>query len=261
MKRSTLPMFLIGAMLAIASLTAQAVGFDLAGFVAANPETFAALTMVGAVSLPNGSIVAIANAYGAAKTVTALSNANPGVATSAAHGLTDGKFIEVTSGWSRLNNKIVRVDAADTGTFALEGIDTTSTQRYPAGSGIGSVREITGFTQLAQIVGSTSEGGEQQFTTFQFLEADAEVRIPTNKSAAGITFTVADDPTLAGYILAQAANDDRLPRAIRVTLPNGSILLYNAYVSLSPIPSLTVNEIMTVEVTLSLLAEPVRYAA
>lgn len=213
------------------------------------------------VSLPNGSIVAIASSYGTAKTVTAITNASPGVVSAAAHGLADGAYIEVTSGWSRLNNKVVRVDAPTTGTFALEGIDTTSTQRYPAGSGTGSVREVTGFTQLAQIVGSTSEGGEQQFTTYQFLEADSEVRIPTNKSAAGITFTVADDPTLAGYIVAQAANDDRLPRAIRVTLPNGSVLLYNAYVSLSPTPSLTVNEIMTVEVTLSLLAEPVRYAS
>ena len=72
---------------------------------------------------------------------------------------------------------------------------------------------------------------------------------------------MADDPSLPGYILAKAANDDRVPRAIRVTLSNGAILLYNAYVSLSTIPSLTVNELMTIEVTLSLTAEPVRYAS
>lgn len=214
-----------------------------------------------AVSLPNGSIVAIASGYGSPITVTALSNATEAVATAAAHGLIDGDYVEVTSGWSRLNSKIVRADQLTTGTFDLEGINTTDTQKYPAGTGTGSVRKISGFTQLAQIVGSTSEGGEQQFTTYQFLEADSEVRIPTTKSAAGITFTIADDPTLAGYVIAQAANDDREPRAVRITLSNGAILLYNAYVSLSPIPSLTVNEVMTVEVTLSLLAEPVRYAS
>lgn len=214
------------------------------------------------VSLPNGAIVAIASGYGASKTMSAVSNANPGEATlEASHGVVLGDFLEVTSGWSRLNGRIVRAGTVDTNDVLLEGINTTSTTRFPAGSGIGSVREITGWTQLAQIVGSTSEGGGQQFTTFQFLEADSEVRIPTNKSAAGITFTVADDPTLAGYILAQAANEDRLARAIRITLPNGSILLYNAYISLAPIPSLTVNEIMSVQVTLSLLSEPVRYAS
>jgi hypothetical protein len=214
-----------------------------------------------AVTLPNGSLVAIASGYGSAKTITAITNANPGVATSAAHGFTDGDILEVTSGWSRLTNKIVRVDGSATGTFELEGIDTTSTSVYSAGGGTGTAREITGWTQLAQIVGSTSSGGEQQFLNYQFLEADAESRIPTFKSAAGIQFTVADDPSLPGYILAKAANDDRVPRAIRVTLSNGAILLYNAYVSLSTIPSLTVNELMTIEVTLSLTAEPVRYAS
>lgn len=214
-----------------------------------------------AVTLPNGSLVAIASGYGSAKTITAITNANPGVATSAAHGFTDGDILEVTSGWSRLTNKIVRVDGSATGTFQLEGIDTSSTSVYSAGGGTGTAREITGWTQLAQIVGSTSSGGEQQFLNYQFLEADAESRIPTFKSAAGIQFTVADDPSLPGYILAKAANDDRVPRAIRVTLSNGAILLYNAYVSLSTIPSLTVNELMTIEVTLSLTAEPVRYAS
>ena len=214
-----------------------------------------------AVTLPNGSLVAIASGYGSAKTITAITNANPGVATSAAHGFTDGDILEVTAGWSRLTNKIVRVDGSAAGTFELEGIDTTSTSVYSAGGGTGTAREITGWTQLAQIVGSTSSGGEQQFLNYQFLEADAESRIPTFKSAAGIQFTVADDPSLPGYILAKAANDDRVPRAIRVTLSNGAILLYNAYVSLSTIPSLTVNELMTIEVTLSLTAEPVRYAS
>lgn len=213
------------------------------------------------VSLPNGSIVAIASGYGSPVTVSAITNANPGVATATAHGFADGDYIEVTSGWSRLTDKIVRVDAPATDSFSLEGINTTSTTIYPSGGGAGSAREITGWTQLSQILDSSSTGGEQQFTEYQFLEADAQKRIPTFKSAAGITFTIADDPALAGYILAKEANDDREPRAVRITLPNGGILLYNAYISLSVIPSLTVNEVMGVEVTLSLLSEPVRYAS
>lgn len=215
-----------------------------------------------AVSLPNGALVAIASGYGASKTMSALTNADPGVATlEASHGVVEGDYIEVTSGWSRLTERIVRAGTVSTNDVELEGIDTTSTSIYPAAGGAGSVREITGWTQLAQITGSSSTGGEQQFLTYQLLEADAEKRIPTSKSAAGITFTVADDPTLAGYVLAKEANDDREPRAVRITLPNGAVLLYNAYISLSTIPSLTVNELMTIEVTLSLLAEPVRYAS
>lgn len=211
------------------------------------------------ISLPNGALVAIASGYGSALSVTALTNANPAVATSVAHGLTDGDIIEVTSGWSRLTNKIVKVDQLTVDTFLMMGIDSSLTSIYPAASGVGSVRKITGWTQLSQILDSSSSGGEQQFLEYQLLEADAQKRIPTFKSAAGLTFSIADDPTLAGYILASTANDDRLPRAVRITLPNGSVIYYNAYISLNKTPSLTVNQIMACQATLSLLAEPVRY--
>lgn len=215
-----------------------------------------------AVKLPNGAIVAIASGYGVSKTMSALTNANPGIATfEASHGVVEGDFLEVTSGWSRLKDRVVRAGTPATNDVPLEGINTVSTSIYPTGGGIGSVREITGWTQLSQILESSSSGGEQQFLEYQFLEDDQQKRIPTSKSASGLSLSVADDPTLAGYILAATANDDRLQRAVRVTLPNGSILLYNAFISLNPTPSLTVNNLMAVQVTLSLLAAPVRYAS
>lgn len=219
-----------------------------------------------AIALPNGSLVAIAASYGASKTMLDITNANPGVAQLApGHGVVTGDIIEVTSGWSRLTEKVVKAGTIGSppsvDDIPLLGIDTSLTSIYPAGGGAGTVREILTWTQLSQILDSQSNGGEQQFLDYQLLEADAAKRIPTFKSPAGLTFQVADDPSLPGYILASAANDDRLPRAIRLTLPSGAIIYYNAYISLNKTPSLTVNEIMAVEVTLSLLAEPVRYAA
>jgi hypothetical protein len=211
------------------------------------------------VSLPNGALISIASGYGSALTVSALTNANPAVATSTAHGLANGDFVEVTSGWSRLTNKVCRVSGITANTFNLEAIDSTLTTIYPAGTGIGTVRKVTGYTQLSQILSSSSSGGEQQFLEYQFLEADAQKRIPTFKSASGLTFSVADDTTQPGYQLAVVANDDRLPRAVKITLPSASIISYNAYISINKTPSLTVNELMAIEATMSLLAEPVRY--
>lgn len=215
-----------------------------------------------AVSLPNGSLLHIASGYGAWKTMSALSNANPAVATlEASHGIIVGDIMEVDSGWSRLKDKIVRASVVATNDVTLEGINTSSTTIYAAGSGTGRVREITGWTQLLQILNSSSQGGEQQFLEYQFLESDGQRRIPTTKSAPGLTLSIADDPTLAGYVLAQEANDDRLQRAVRVTLPSGAKIFYNAYLSLGPVPTLTVNELMAVELTLSFLNEPVRYTS
>ena len=187
-----------------------------------------------------------------------MSNAAP-PAVLVTNTFTTGDYVEVTSGWSRLTQKVVRLSVASGTGFSLEGIDTTLTSIYPALGGVGTARKISGWTQLSQVLSSSSSGGEQQFLEYQLLEGDSQKRIPTVKSAAGLTFSVADDPTLAGYILASAANDDRLPRAVLITLPSGAKLLYNAYISLNKTPSLSVNEIMAVEVTMSLLAEPVRY--
>lgn len=213
------------------------------------------------ISLPNGALVAIASGYGASKSMTALTNANPGEATlESSHGISTGDYMEVTSGWSRLTDKIVRAGTVATNQVPLSGIDTSLTSIYPAGSGTGSIREISGWTQLSQILNSSSSGGEQQFITYQFLEDDAEKRLPSNKSAAGLSFTIANDPTLAGYQLVETANDDRLPRAIRIVLPNGATIFYNAYISLNKTPTLNVNQLMSNEVTLSLVNnEPVRY--
>lgn len=213
-----------------------------------------------AITLPNGALVSIAAGYGSSAAVTAVSNASEAVFT-VTNTFTAGDYVEVTSGWSRLNDKIVRVKAATGTTFTAEGYDTTNTSIYPPGGGIGSVRPITSFTQLSQILTSTSSGGDQQFLTYQLLEADAQKQIPTFKNPSTLTLEVADDPTQPGYILAKAANDDRLPRAVQFELPNGAKLMYNSYVSLSPSPSLTVNQIMAVQVTFSNKAEPVRYAS
>lgn len=213
-----------------------------------------------AVSVPNGALVAIASGYGSPVTITDISNASEGVVT-AANTFATGDLVEVTSGWSRLTNKIVRVKSATATDFVLEGYDTSNTSIYPAGGGSGSARKVSGTTQLSQILTSTTDGGVQQFVDYQFLESEMQKRIPTIKSAAGLTFEVADDATQPGYILASTANDDRLPRAVTVSLPSGSKILYNAYISLNRTPSLTVNAIMACQVTLSLLAEPVRYAS
>ena len=212
------------------------------------------------VRVPNGSLVAIENGTGAAVAITAITNASPAAATTGApHGLATGDFVEIVSGWSRLTNKIVRVTVVDTTHFTLDGIDTTLTSIYPAASGAGTVAKVSGFTQLSQITTVNTSGGEQQFLTYQLLEADSQKQIPTFKTPYQVALSVADDPTLPGFILAGVANDDRLPRAVKVTLPDGSLILYNAYVSLNRTPSLTVNELMACQVTLSLLAEPTRY--
>ena len=214
-----------------------------------------------AVSLPNGVTFALATAYGAVKAISAITNANPGVASAAAHGFSDGDFVEITSGWSRLNNRVVRVDAPTTDAFNAEGINTTSTLNYPSGTGGGSAREITQWTQISQIMELSTSGGEMQFTTYSFLEQDFESQLPTQFSAMTITMGIADDPALAGYQALKSLADTRELVALKATMPNGSVILYNGYVSFNETPTMTKNSVMVVNATFSLQGRPVRYAA
>ena len=214
-----------------------------------------------AARLPDGSIVSISTTYGTAKTISAITNANPGVATSTAHGLTNGTYGELVSGWANLNNRVVRLANQVTNAFDLEGIDTSSTTLYPAASGAGSFTPITGWQQISQIMGLTTSGGDQEFTDYSFLEQNFKTQIPTTTSAQSIKLEIADDPSLAGYIALKAASDARAVRTLRLQLPDGSLILYRGYVSFNETPTLDKGALMKVSASFSLLARPVRYAS
>ncbi|WP_095093842.1 phage tail protein [Pseudomonas sp. Irchel 3A5] len=214
-----------------------------------------------AFKLPNGAIMEIASVFSAAVLATAISNAAPAVVQAAGHDLEDGDIIVVTSGWTRLNDRVARVDAALTDSFALEGIDTTKTNVYTASAGVGSVRTVSAWAQIAQITEVATSGGDQQFTTFGFLEDDDDRQLPTTKSPISMTITVADDPLLPYVPICESADEDKESRVVRLKLPNGSEIYYNAYVSITSTPSLSRNNIMTRTITLSLASRPTRYQA
>lgn len=214
------------------------------------------------VSLPNGATVSISTGFGASKTLSAFTNANPGVATlEASHGIAVGGIFVATSGWSRANGNVYRASAVATNDVTVEGLNTSSTTLFPAGSGAGSVKEVSGWQQITQILEVSSTGGEQQFVNYSFLEEDAEHQIPTVKSPRGYTFSIGDDATLAHYAYLAAADADRQPRAIRIILPSGSPIYFYAYVTLNKTPSLTKNEIMALQVTMSAVNETTRYTS
>lgn len=213
------------------------------------------------VKLPNGSIISIASTYAAAKTVTVATNASECVMTSTTHGFSNGDILEITSGWSRLNGRLARVKSSTTDTFALEGIDTSDTSRFPAGSGIGTVRKITAWTQLSQVTEFAKQGGEQQFATYSFLEDDTERQIPTQKSAESFTMSLGDDQSLPWYAVLDAADQDRLQRGLKIALPSGAVIYADAFATMNRTPSMTKNEVMVLSATFSLVAPVTRYAS
>ncbi|WP_040263667.1 phage tail protein [Pseudomonas massiliensis] len=214
-----------------------------------------------AFTLPNGSTFDFAASAGTAVAITAITNANPAVATAAGHGLDDGDVIVITSGWSKLTGRTVRVTDVTADAFALEGINTTNTQRYPAGAGKGSLSQVLTWVQIPQITEVATSGGDQQFLTFGFLEDDDDRQIPTTKSPASMTLTVADDPTQPYVPVVEAADEDKEVRAQRLNLPNGDVILYNSIASITSTPTLSRNNLMTRAISLALQGRVTRYSA
>jgi hypothetical protein len=116
-------------------------------------------------AVPTGTLFSVATTFGSNITVTAVTNANPAVCTATAHGLSNGDVIEVTSGWGRLNKRVFEVANVATNTFELEGMDTSSTSFFPAGTGIGTVREVTAWTQLSKVMNPATQGGDPKTVT------------------------------------------------------------------------------------------------
>ena len=69
-----------------------------------------------------------------------MTNAVEAVVSSVAHGLSNSDIVLIYSGWGRLNFRAFRIKNVLTDSFALEGADTTNTDLYCPGAGVGTVR-------------------------------------------------------------------------------------------------------------------------
>lgn len=212
-------------------------------------------------SFPNGTIFALATALAAPVTVSAITNANPGVATATAHGYTNGQIL-LLSMPSRLDQRVVRVAAQATNTFNLEGIDTTSTSQYPSGFGVGTAQLASSFVSVSQVTDVQSAGGEQQFFQWVYLEDGRQRQRPTFKNARSLTLVMDYDPTLPWHAALLAADIAGTVYVLRATLPNGAVIYYSVYVGFDGEPTFTINENQQTTLSLS-LASPfsTRYAS
>lgn len=215
-----------------------------------------------AITLAVGTTVAIASTYAATKNMTAASNAANMVATlESGHGALVGDYFELTSGWARVNQRIARVSAVSTNDITMGGIDTSSTSRYPAGTGTGTVREITAWTTIGQLSKDIEvTGGQQQFADITTLDDVIDKQIPTRRSAVQVGLPLFFDAALGYVSVVKAAADAATPVAVRFTYPNGNVLVANAYWSFQDVPTIQ-DETLRGRIDLSFVSVPTIYAS
>lgn len=210
--------------------------------------------------IPNGAQLSIASVMATGIAVTAATNATAAVL-SVANTFVVGDYVEFVSGWARATNRLYRLSAVSVSTATLEGLDTTSTVNFPVGAGTGTVRKVTTFVPVLQILDFQTEGGEAQTQTFKYLENEAETEFISGTSAAAYTFNIADDITLAGFVALKAVSDTKVQTGFRMVLPSGGIVVSAVKAFVNQNPSLTVDQLITVSARISLQGSITRYAS
>lgn len=178
--------------------------------------------------------VDVQSALGTPTAISAITNANPGVATSTAHGLTNGKYLILSAvGMREVHEQVVRVANVTANTFELEGVNTTSYGAFTSGT----FTEVTFGTSLNTITSVTSSGGEPQTEDETTIHDDIEVLAVTRLSAFQMQMESLWDPADAGLVALKSASDSKTTRAVRISFANGKKLAVQGNIACSMIPA------------------------
>lgn len=167
----------------------------------------------------------------AAKVVTAVTLAKPGVATSTAHGLANksvGYFSSV-AGMVNLEGQAVRVANQATNTFELEDIDTTNYPAFTSGNFIPIATWATVSTATSYQIG----GGDAEKLNNTVLLDDIKQELNGLLASQTVSFNVNSEDVPAQAMAAiEAAARNSAYLVFRITLKTGAVRVFRGQPSL-----------------------------
>lgn len=210
---------------------------------------------------PEGSKFYFSQTFAAAKTVSAVTNANPAVATATAHGYSDGDEVLFNSGWEDAADTVYKVDQQSVDTFQLLGLNTTDTNFYPAAGGVGSTQKLSTWVEIPQVLTIATAGGDARFTTISPIARRNSINIPTGFNATSITLTLGHDPANANYQTMLDISRTLSKVAFKMVLSGGAVTYGYGYMSVSETPSLNVNQANQVSAAITMLGRSISYSS
>jgi hypothetical protein len=209
---------------------------------------------------PEGSSQQFSQTFASAKTITALTNANPAVATSTAHGYATNDEILLTSGWEDATDSVYKVTVIDANSFSIQGLDTSNTSFFPAGTGTGSAQKMSGWTAIPQVLTISSSGGDARFTDVAPLSKRNAVKIPTGFNATSVTLSLAHDASNANYQTMLGISRTLTKVAFKQVISGGATTYGYGYMNVSEMPKLNNNQVNTVDAAITVLGRSISYS-
>lgn len=203
--------------------------------------------------------VAMESAKAAAKTITAITKANPGVCTSTTHGYTTGDFVNLTvSGMFQVNDRCCRIIVLTADTFSLEGVDTTAFDTFTTGT----AEKITFGTSITTATSVSSSGGGFDFIDTTTIHGNAKTQMPGLPSAASFSFDNIWDVSDTGLLAMKTASDSQAKKAFKFTFgTGGQILSFQGYVGASLLPGGSAQQMVTTPSVITMNGSPCVYAS
>jgi hypothetical protein len=203
--------------------------------------------------------VEIAATYSTAKSVTGITKANPGVATSAAHALAEGAigYFSGITGMTELEGQAGSVDATATNTFNVEGVDTTL---FGTMTGTCSFTPVATWVTLSTATSYQISGGDiDQLDTTTLLDTIKQQDVGM-LAAQTVSFDAFSDPQLAAMALAEAAAMTGGYIVMRISFPNGERRVFRGQPSL-PGESVAVSAMATGSFSVTVKGRVLKLAA
>ena len=180
-----------------------------------------------------GVKVEIAATYADAKTVSAITQASPGVATSTAHGLTDATvgYLSGITGMVQLEGMAVRVNNPLTNTFELETLNTASLSAF---TGTCNFTPVATWSTIGIATSYAIGGGEAEKLDNTTLLDDIKQQINGLLAAQSVSINVnAETFNSAAMQLVEDAARNASDVVFRITLKDGSVRVFRGQPSLA----------------------------
>jgi hypothetical protein len=207
-----------------------------------------------------GSKFYYSSTFASAKTITALSNANPAVATSVAHGYSDNDEILLTSGWEDATDTVYKVDQLTADAFSPLGLNSNDTNWYASGTGTGTAQKISSWVEMPQVLSIASSGGDPRFTNIEPLARRNSIAVPTGFNPQSITLTLGHDASNATYIAMQNIARTLSKVAFKVVIAGGATGYGYGYLNVGELPAMARNQPNTVQAAITLLGRFISYS-
>lgn len=170
---------------------------------------------------PAGTKYFYSNTLAAAKTITAITNASPAVATSVAHGFVDLDPLLFASGWQDASSTVFEADQLTADTFGLVNLNSLDTNVYAAGTGGGTVQKVSGWVEIPQILTASTNGGGIKYGTISPLGSRQDTKQPVGFDAIGVDIKIGYDSTNATIQAMQAITRVFGKVCLKLVLPGG----------------------------------------